>query len=38
MVAYEGVGAKPAEQPVITVEEKELEQQGAQFRCPGASV
>lgn len=38
MVAYESVGAKLAEQPVITVGEKELEQRDAQFHCPGASM
>lgn len=38
MVAYEGGGAKLAEQLVITETEKEPEQPGAQFCCPGASV
>lgn len=38
MVAYEGVGAKLAEQPVITKGEKELVQWGIQFYGPVASV
>lgn len=38
MVAQEGVGAKLAEEPVITKGEKELVQWGIQFYCPVASV